>query len=372
MKRLKKDGKLNNSKQVVLFRELAEKKLFDISLCKCKDFLSCSCTIKVPVLEREFLTDQRTSRKMVIGRVDQKTTKVLEKRWKRKSKTEERRIRHDEYDDQYKESLIGRAYQTVSSNLEEETSNNSSSEENVIKLEDRVDTPSTSQMRIKLPSVAQACNRTGVSDRTAAILVGAALKDIGIITTEDSSKIVDRSKIRRERAKARVELKIKDKEDSSELLYGIYFDGRKDQTLVQTSEEGSLSKKTKTEEHIFIVSEPGSKYIGHLTPASLAIRKATGCDGTAVNTGNRNGIIRQLELSLNRSLQWFVCLLHANELPLRHLLQHLDGKTTGPKGFRGEIGKQLEKCETLQPTKFKRIEITLPEISADHRPTILI
>uniref|UniRef100_A0A6P7H0Q8 Uncharacterized protein LOC114348899 n=1 Tax=Diabrotica virgifera virgifera TaxID=50390 RepID=A0A6P7H0Q8_DIAVI len=215
MKRLKKDGKLNNSKQVVLFREMPEKKLFD--LCKCKD-LSCSCTIKVPVLERESLTDQRTSRKMVIGRVDQKTTKVLEKRWKRKSKTEERRIRHDEYDDQYKKSLIGRAYQSVSSNLEEETSNNSSSEENVIKLEDRVDTPSTSQMRIKLPSVAQACDRTGVSDRTAAIiLVSAALEDIGIITTEDSSKIVDRSKIRRERAKARFHLKRKDKEDGSEL-----------------------------------------------------------------------------------------------------------------------------------------------------------
>uniref|UniRef100_A0A6P7FUP9 Uncharacterized protein LOC114334346 n=1 Tax=Diabrotica virgifera virgifera TaxID=50390 RepID=A0A6P7FUP9_DIAVI len=325
---------------------------------------------------------------MVIGRVDQKTTKVLEKRWKRKSKTEERRIRHDEYDDQYKESLIGRAYQSVSSNLEEEISNNSSSEENVIKLEDRVDTPSTSQMRIKLPSVAQACDRTGVSDRTAAILVSAVLKDVGIITTEDSSKIVDRSIIRRERAKARFELKRKDKEDGSELVYGIYFDGRKDQTLVQTSEEGSLSKKTKIEEHIVLVSEPGSKYIGHLTPASgnsQSIKKsileflehnfdvsnlqAIGCDGTAVNTGNKNGIISQLELSLNRSLQWFVCPLHANELPLRHLLQHLDGKTTGPKGFRGEIGKQLEKCETLQPTNFKRIEITLPEISADQLST---
>ena len=80
MKRLKKDGKLNNSKQVVLFRESAERNLFDISLCKCKDFLSCSCTIKVSVAEREFLTDKRTSRKMVIGTVDQKTTKVLEKR----------------------------------------------------------------------------------------------------------------------------------------------------------------------------------------------------------------------------------------------------------------------------------------------------
>ena len=67
--------------------------------------------------------------------------------------------------------------------------------------------------------------------------------------------------------------------------------------------------------------------------------QAVGCDGTVVNTGYKNGIIRQLELSMGRPLQWFVCLLHTNELPLRHQLQHLDGKTTGPKGT-------VEKLET--------------------------
>ena len=42
-----------------------------------------------------------------------------------------------------------------------------------------------------------------------------------------------------------------------------------------------------------------------------------GCDGTAVNTGIRGGIIRLLEVALNRPLQWFVCQPHANELPLK-------------------------------------------------------
>ena len=58
-----------------------------------------------------------------------------------------------------------------------------------------------------------------------------------------------------------------------------------------------------------------------------------GCDGTNVNTGALGGVIRLLELKLGRALQWFVCTLHCNEtneLPLRHLIQHLDGGTQGP------------------------------------------
>jgi len=43
-----------------------------------------------------------------------------------------------------------------------------------------------------------------------------------------------------------------------------------------------------------------------------------GCDGTAVNTGRTGGVIRLLELKVKRPLQWLVCLLYANELPLRH------------------------------------------------------
>ena len=195
MKRLKKDGKVNNSKMVVFFRESAEKKLFDISLCKCKDFLSCSCKDKVPVSEREFLTDQRTSRKMVIGPVDQKATKILEKRLYRKNKTEQRIISQSNID-KSKECEIGRSNRTMTPTLKEETSSSSLLEKNVlIYSENSANSPSTSQMRIKLPSLAQACDRTGVSDRAAAIIVSATLRDMGIVTTEDSSKIVDRSKI---------------------------------------------------------------------------------------------------------------------------------------------------------------------------------
>ena len=54
-----------------------------------------------------------------------------------------------------------------------------------------------------------------------------------------------------------------------------------------------------------------------------------------------NGVIRRLELSLQRALQWFICLLHTNELPLRKYFEVLDGETTGPRTSMGMIGKDL-------------------------------
>lgn len=129
------------------------------------------------------------------------------------------------------------------------------------------------------------------------------------------------------------------------------------------------------------MQEPESKYIGHisLTSSSAHIAneilayfqnnidisnlKMIGCDGTAVNTGRKSGVIRILETRLKRPLQWVICLLHANELPFRHLFQQLDGQTTGPKGFSGPIGKQLEKCEDMEIINYKKIESQLPQIN---------
>ena len=48
-----------------------------------------------------------------------------------------------------------------------------------------------------------------------------------------------------------------------------------------------------------------------------------GCDETAVNSGRNAEPIQQLEELLHTTLQWLMCLLHANELPLRHLFLHL-------------------------------------------------
>ncbi|GBL95899.1 hypothetical protein AVEN_227136-1 [Araneus ventricosus] len=73
--------------------------------------------------------------------------------------------------------------------------------------------------------------------------------------------------------------------------------------------------------------------------------KITGCDETNVNTGKKRGIIRLMELDLNTSLQWCICLLHTSELSLRHLLNSLDGATTGPTKLSRPIRKAIKTCE---------------------------
>ncbi|GBO12754.1 hypothetical protein AVEN_176035-1 [Araneus ventricosus] len=69
--------------------------------------------------------------------------------------------------------------------------------------------------------------------------------------------------------------------------------------------------------------------------------ESTGCDGTATNTGWKNGVIRNIELKIQRPLQWFICLFHFNEVPFKYLFEYLDGETTRPASFSGKIGKQL-------------------------------
>ena len=84
------------------------------------------------------------------------------------------------------------------------------------------------------------------------------------------------------------------------------------------------------------MSEPGGNYLTHVTPeggTGRAIARelvdlvrernidlvVMGMDGTSVNTGIHNGAIRLTELELMLAVQHIICLLHLNELPLRHL-----------------------------------------------------
>ncbi|GBO01699.1 hypothetical protein AVEN_93200-1 [Araneus ventricosus] len=68
-----------------------------------------------------------------------------------------------------------------------------------------------------------------------------------------------------------------------------------------------------------------------------------------------------MELILNRPLQWFVCQLHDNELPLRHLFPHVDRTTK--TCLTGEIRKSLAGCEKLSVVSSTPMEYTLCEVT---------
>ncbi|GBM47577.1 hypothetical protein AVEN_90283-1 [Araneus ventricosus] len=84
-----------------------------------------------------------------------------------------------------------------------------------------------------------------------------------------------------------------------------------------------------------------------------------GCDGTVVNTGVFNGVIRRLELKLLRPIQWIICLLHFNKLSLGHLFER---KCSDPSSCTGDIGRSLKGREKLPVVAFNSIEFDLSGI----------
>ena len=113
-------------------------------------------------------------------------------------------------------------------------------------------------------------------------------------------------------------------------------------------------------EHFTCVSEPEGNYLTHVTQDNGDYESISwelvdviqergldltviGMDGNRVNTGIHNWVIRRTKVELGLAVQHLICLLHLNELPLWHLFCHLDGVTSGPDSFKGDLGKKLSK-----------------------------
>ncbi|GBM14199.1 hypothetical protein AVEN_61012-1 [Araneus ventricosus] len=111
----------------------------------------------------------------------------------------------------------------------------------------------------KVLAAVRTLDRFGISDRAGAAIVSDALQDVGIIAESNVLNLVDRNKIRRGRTKARTTLLSQVIKDYGHDQFGLYFDGRKDRTLSMEDNR----RKVIIEEHISLVKEPGSEYIGH-------------------------------------------------------------------------------------------------------------
>lgn len=219
--------------------------------------------------------------------------------------------------------------------------------------------------RISLPNSSVIADRYNLSDRAFAAIASGVLVDVGLINDDNKELVIDRSKVRRERLATR-----KANSTIHNLCCGeaLFFDGKIDKTLTFRNNKTVMVK----EDHIVLVREPDSEYIGHITPetgsaadtmqailnffnSDLSTLLAVGSDGTNVNTGIHGGILRLLELEIKRPVQWLICLLHFNELPLRSYFKFLDGGTSGPKNYEGPIGKAIINCHTIPVAKFVKI-----------------
>ena len=92
-----------------------------------------------------------------------------------------------------------------------------------------------------------------------------------------------------------------------------------------------------------------------------------GGDSTNKMSGKSGRSVTWVEKLPGRKTFWVICCLHTNELPLRHLIESLDGKTTSKDGFSGPIGKMLSRVNTMsRKSSFEAITgteelIELPE-----------
>lgn len=213
---------------------------------------------------------------------------------------------------------------------------------------------------------AMMCDRFGISDRVASGLATALFKDIDYRDETGDLIIMDKNKVAREKMKGREAVR-KSQAGDTNLCY-FSFDGRKDDALTMEKIDGKYHQSMVKEAHLVVLKEPNSKLLGYVTvQAEDALTKQRQLseffskkgfsfnnligicsDGENTNTGVSNGIIRRFEIALGRPLHWFICLLHFNELPFRHLFEFLDNsKTSGPRTASGLISKQITCCEKM-------------------------
>lgn len=335
--------------------KVKSKKLFDFATCRCTSRLNCKCPRdkKVPHADYGFLKDQRTKRELSF------IAKILS------------------CPDFKQNSSLASSSSSWSHSVE--CTSSASSDESEVACKRKVSSDDedlsikkSCQNRMILKKVPIVADRYRISSNAAALIATAALEDIGVINEGNSSCIIDRSKIRRSRNATR-EIQLAALNNNKD-LYALFFDGRIDKTKTYIDNKIRVTK----EDHISLVREPGSFYMGHVTVpsghAKIIVQNiieyfntnsilfnqilAIGSDGEKTNTGCRGGVIKLLEEHVQRPLQWLICFLHTNELPLRALVKALDGPTTGPRGFSGPIGKELFSCEKKRITNFQKIDFS--------------
>ena len=229
-----------------------------------------------------------------------------------------------------------------------------------------------------IPKTALGSLRCGASPAQTATITSEFVKDLinaGHLPPEKSYLACDPSKVTRARkatmSEARKEGTCKFKERK---VTGIAYDGRKDNNTRVLVEDatGKTKMRMKCEEHISITDEPSGEYLSHFVPEeptfpekpalkvsqglynvleqhnSLDSVKFVKADSTNMNTGWKGGSNYHLENLLGRKLDWGICNIHTLELPLRHLIVKIDGKTCSNKGFIGPVCSKLSSIDEME------------------------
>ena len=262
--------RLTNKKDVEKVSEKLDR-LFDITRCRCpvmtcdqtgecngcavRAHVKCVCPRdqKLPEIELAFLKAQREKVGEIsayqMGPHDVKETARQRKTLKRKEvdkEREERQLKKQREESKQDLQLIDDEIKddtTVEEDETEEAGPSSVSEHEI--------PPSTSSRNnMRIDNIALASIRYGVSATATAAIATAALQDARVITTEDTSRVIDRSKVARAKSRMMKETQLETATSENDIPC-VFFDGRQDQTkvMVKPTDSNKLHPSVVKEEH---------------------------------------------------------------------------------------------------------------------------
>ena len=261
-KSYKRDKDTESGRAKIQIFNLELDKLFDLCPCKCEDYSFCHCSVRVPLLERDFLPDQRGPRLMRMEGLDVGTTRRLKKRIERKT------AEVDREEKRRKLSMTSSNGCNTQHQLDAPESDNPCLDEDEEFESPRNIWKETSQCRMKMEQFARTCDKVGVSDVAGAHLASALFADLDKCRGEEDKMgiVCDGEKLSREREKVRKALRQEQLVPGMPVC-GLYFDGRNDNTKVLSSDtEGKKHQLVQKEHHISLIREPESGYLSHVTP----------------------------------------------------------------------------------------------------------
>ena len=261
-----------------------------------------------------------------------------------------------------------------------------------------MDTEVTERNMTPLPMTSLMANRNNNSNRgTSDTINGWIIDNKDKFNVDYRTLFVDQHKIARGKQKMAEEEKRKRAETVDDINY-FGFDSKWTKALVSKEIHGREYSVGGKEDLYVLVSAskdaPEGKYFSNFTPKvnpNDDVRKKArivadsfntrmeelgvdtnniqclAVDSTNLNTGWENGIITILEHSWDHNVVWIVCSLHIAELPLRKLIQKLDGKSLSGEKWSGPLGKLLNDVNKLplNPNFTPITEFEMPEIPPD-------
>ena len=358
-------------------------KIFSVLLCQCNILtcqeegcseackkgvhITCLCpkVQKLPVIELLFIRDQRKRAKggLGIGPADHKESAKMVAKQNRKIRDENIQTKKAaeektyEYENRVIDSDLALQDETADENSNYIDENLNDQDFVTQQLRE-----GGSQNRIDLTNLARESLRNGVSVRAAASLATGLLIDLKLATKEDAHLVIDPMKIQRAREKVMKAEKLEALSDiKNKKLDCIFFDGRRDKTkMLVVDSDGDEFARTESEEH-YTLTDPHN-YLTHVTPEEGTGARGTaqkvveyltevdqlenvtiiGGDSTSSNTGWKEGAIHHIEVAKGEKVLWDICMLHTNELPLRHVMKNLGMETSGANSFVGELGDLIK------------------------------